>query len=75
MEPLTLHERLESSLGADVRLFYGLLVPAAVVVAGVAGLALSPTWWLLAALVIALVGAVAVVMVGIGQMLEEDDGR
>jgi len=28
-------ERLEDSLGADVRLFYGLLVPAAIVVAGV----------------------------------------
>ena len=72
MEPSTLHEQLEASLGVDVRLFYGLLVPAAVVVVLVAALALSPTWWLLVPVVIVLLGAVGVVMVGINQMLDEE---
>jgi hypothetical protein len=72
MEPRPLHERLENRLGADVRLFYGLLVPAALVVVGVIALTVSPTWWMLAALVVLLLGAVAVVMVGIGQMLGGD---
>lgn len=39
--------------------FYGLLVPAAAVVAGVVGLTLSATWWLLAAQIVLLLGAVA----------------
>ena len=72
MEPPTLHERLEASIGVDVRLFYGLLVPAAVVVLLVVALALSPTWWLLIPLVIVLLGAIGVVMVGINQMLDEE---
>ena len=72
MEPRTLHERLEAGIGVDVRLFYGLLVPAAVVVLLVVALALSPTWWLLIPLVIVLLGAIGVVMVGINQMLDEE---
>ena len=72
MEPTTLHERLEAKIGVDVRLFYGLLVPAAVVVVFVAGLALSPTWWLLVPLMIVLLGAIGVVMVGINQILDEE---
>jgi Flp pilus assembly protein TadB len=70
--PETLHERLERSIGVDVRLFYGLLVPAAVVVALVVALALNPTWWLLVPLVIVLIGAIGVVVVGIMQMLGGD---
>jgi 1,4-dihydroxy-2-naphthoate octaprenyltransferase len=72
MEPRTLHERLEDRIGVDVRLFYGLLVPAAIVVLLVVVLALSPAWWLLVPLVIVLIGAIGVVMVGINQMLDED---
>jgi Flp pilus assembly protein TadB len=71
MEPKTLHERLESRIGVDVRLFYGLLIPAAVVVAGVVALTISPTWWLLAPLVLLLVAATGIVVAGIGQMLSE----
>ena len=44
-------------------------MPAAVVVALAVALALNPTWWLLVPLVIVLIGAIAVVVVGILQML------
>lgn len=71
-EPPTLHDRMEKALGIDARLFYGLFVPAAVIVVLVAALAFSPSWWLLVALVIALVGATGVVTVGILQMLGDD---
>ena len=73
MESHTLHSRLERSLGVDVQLFYGLLVPATVVVVLIVGLALSPTWWLLAPLVLVLLGVTGIVIAGFLQMLDSGD--
>ena len=70
--PPTLNERVERLLGIDARLFYGLFVPAALVVTLIAGLALSPTWWLLVPLIIVLVGVTGVVVAGTLQMLSDD---
>ena len=72
-QPPTLNERVERLLGIDARLFYGLFVPAAVIVTLVAGLALSPTWWLLVPLSIVLVGVTGVVVAGTLQMLGDDE--
>jgi hypothetical protein len=56
-------------LGADMRLVYGILVPVLLVVGLIVLLALKPVTWLLVAIVVVEVGALAVVVTGLLGMM------
>lgn len=64
---------MESFWGADIRLLYGIGVPALVLLGLIVVFALHASWWLLAGLVVCLLLLTGVVMIGFLQMLGEDD--
>ena len=59
-------------LGADMRLVYGLLAPALLIIGLIVALALKPATWLLVAIVVVELGALAVVLTGLLGMLSGD---
>jgi cell shape-determining protein MreD len=69
-EPL--HERVERALGADIRLIYGIGVPMIGVLGFVIALAISGQGWMVGAVVVFLLIALAVVVFGLYEMLGED---
>jgi hypothetical protein len=68
-----LDETVERLLGADMRLLYGMAVPILMVVGLIILLALNPATWLVAAVVVLEIAALAVVVLGFVGMLDEDD--
>jgi hypothetical protein len=70
-------ESVTRMLGADLRLLYGIAIPILVIVGLIIVLALQPATWLVGAIVILEVGALAVVVTGLLEMMsdEDDDGQ
>jgi hypothetical protein len=66
-------ESVERGLGADMRLVYGMAVPILMIVGLIVILALSPAVWLVAAIVVMELAALAVVVYGFMSMLREPD--
>lgn len=64
---------MERTLGADMRMLYGFLVPILMIVGLVVILALSPATWLVIAILVLEVGAIGVVVTGVMGMLDESD--
>ncbi len=64
---------VERVLGADMRLIYGFAVPILMVVGMIVVLALRPETWLVISILVLEVGALAVVVAGIVEMLNEED--
>ena len=62
---------IEHVLGADMRLLYGMLVPILMICGVIIVLALKPTTWLVASIVVLEIGALAVVGYGLAGMLNE----
>jgi hypothetical protein len=73
-------QSVERALGADMRLLYGMLVPILMICGVIVVLALGPAVWLVAAILVLELGALAVVGYGLAGMLNEppdddaDDG-
>jgi hypothetical protein len=63
---------VERILGADMRLVYGILAPALLVIGLVVVLALNPATWLLVGIVVVEVGALALVLTGLFGMMSGD---
>ena len=63
---------LESMLGADMRLIYGVAIPMVVVVDLIVLLALRPTAWLVAILMLVEVAALGLVIFAFMKMLDDD---
>ena len=66
-------ESVERTIGADMRLVYGLAVPILMVVGLIIVLALSPATWLVITILVIEVAALAVVLTGFMGMLNEPD--
>lgn len=64
---------VERVLGADMRLVYGILVPILMVVGLIIVLALQPTAWLVGAILVIEVAALATVVTGLLGMMTTDD--
>ena len=64
---------VERSLGVDVRLLYGMLIPILMVCGLIVLLALNPETWLVIAVVLFEAAALGVVVTGFLAMLNEDD--
>ena len=64
---------VERSLGVDVRLLYGMLIPILMVCGLIILLALNPETWLVIAVVLFEAAALGVVVTGFLAMLNEDD--
>ena len=64
---------VERSLGVDVRLLYGMLIPILMVCGLIILLALNPETWLVIAVVLFEAAALGVVITGFLAMLNEDD--
>jgi hypothetical protein len=67
-----LHERVERSVGADVRLLYGFAVPMLAVVGLIVALGFSQVGWLVPAVVAFMLVATVAVVLGVTEMLNED---
>ena len=65
----------EQALGADMRLVYGILAPIVMVIGLIVVLALQPATWLVAVVVVAEIGALAVVITGLLGMMSTDDDQ
>lgn len=63
---------LESALGADMRLIYGVAIPMIVVVDLIVLLALSPTAWLVGLLMLVEITALGLVIFAFMKMLDDD---
>jgi hypothetical protein len=59
-------------LGADLRLVYGMALPILMVVGLVVLLALNPTTWLVVAIMLVEVAALAVIVAGLLEMMRDD---
>jgi hypothetical protein len=66
-------ESVERVLGADMRLVYGMAAPILMIIGMIIVLALSPTTWLVAAIIVLELAALAIVVYGFVGMLNEDD--
>ena len=66
---------VERGLGADMRLVYGILAPIVMVIGLIVVLALQPATWLVAVVVVAEIGALAVVITGLLGMMSTDDDQ
>jgi len=66
-------ESVERALGADMRLVYGMAVPILMIIGLIVILALSPSVWLVATIMVVELGALAVVMYGFAGMLNEPE--
>ncbi len=64
---------VERTLGADMRLVYGMAVPILMVVGLIIILALSPAVWLVAAILVLELALLGVVVYGFVGMLNDDD--
>ena len=67
-------ESVERAVGADMRLLYGMLMPILMICGLIVVLALSPTVWLVAFIIVLELGALAVVGYGLAGMLGEPAG-
>ena len=66
-------DSVERTIGADMRLVYGLAVPILMVVGLIIVLALSPATWLVITILLVEVAALGVVLTGFLGMLNESD--
>ena len=66
------NDSVTRTLGADARLLYGMLVPILVIVDLIILLALNPTQWLVAVIVVLEIGALALVVAGFLDLLSQD---
>jgi len=64
---------VERTLGADVRLLYGMVVPILMLSGLIILLALSPQTWLVIAVLLLEIAALGVVVTGFVGMLNDDD--
>jgi hypothetical protein len=69
----TFDSSVERILGADMRLVYGIFVPAMLVIGLIVLLAFKLATWLLAVIVVVEVGALGLVLVGLLGMMSGDD--
>jgi hypothetical protein len=67
-----LHARVERTTGADLRLIYGLGVPAAIATALIIATIVTEQAWLLPLVMLVVIVMVGVICVGMSQMLGED---
>lgn len=65
--------RVERSLGADLRLLYGMAIPILMICGLIILLALAPQTWLVITVLLFEVAALGVVVTGFVGMLNEDD--
>ena len=70
---IPLHTRVTRAVGADVRLLYGFAVPIFATVGLIIAFAISGQGWMLGAVAVFMVIALAVVVFGIVGMLDEPD--
>ena len=66
-------ESMERLLGADLRLLYGMAIPILAVVDLIILLALNPSKWLVAAIVLVEIAALGLVVAGLFEMMSDDD--
>lgn len=66
---------VERTLGADMRLIYGIAAPIAMVIGLIIVLALQPATWVVALIMVVEVGALAVVITGLLGMMSSDDDQ
>jgi fatty acid desaturase len=72
----SLHERVENATSAgDLRLIYGLGIPLVAMVGFIAAAAVAGQVWLIAPLMLLVLGMTAIVLVGFAQMLDDGDDR
>jgi hypothetical protein len=71
----TFDSSVKRILGVDMRLVYGLFTPAALVIGLIVILAFDPRTWLLVAIVAVEIGALALVLIGLREMLRTDAGE
>lgn len=64
-------ESVEHTLGADMRLIYGMAAPILIVVGMIVVLALSPAAWLVVVIVLVEIAALGLVLSGFTSMLNE----
>lgn len=66
-------ESMTEMLGADARLLYGMAVPILMIVGLIILLALNPAKWLVVAIVLLEIAALALVVAGLLEMMSDDD--
>jgi len=66
-------DSVERTVGADMRLIYGLGAPILLVLGVIVILALSPATWLVVAIVLIEIAALAIVLTGFMGMLNQPD--
>lgn len=66
-------ESVERTLGADMRLLYGMAVPILMIIGLIVVLALGPSTWLVIAVLVLELAALGVVMTGVIGMLSDGD--
>jgi hypothetical protein len=69
----TISDRMESAVGADMRLIYGIAVPMLATIGFIIALAVSGQGWMVPAVVVFLIITLAVVIFGLFEMLGEDE--
>jgi hypothetical protein len=68
-----LGDRAARVFGFDARVLYGLLAPAALIVVFVVAFIVAPSGWLLAVLILLMVVLLGVILVGLYNLLSEDE--
>ena len=68
-----LDDSVQGVLGADLRLIYGMAAPMLMIIGLILLLALRPETWLVIAIVVMELAALALVVYGLFGMLSEDD--
>ena len=69
----TLHQRVQRQLDMDIRLLYGLSVPAFIVVAFIVAFGVVGEWWLLPGVLLVLIVMTLIVVVGMMQVMGDRD--
>jgi hypothetical protein len=74
MEPDPLEQQMDLLFGAgDLRLTYGITVPALVAIFCIVLFAVSAEWWLLVPTLLAVIVCSVVVAIGVSKMIDEEE--
>jgi hypothetical protein len=74
MEPDPLEQQMDLLFGAgDLRLAYGITVPALVAIFCIILFAVSAEWWLLVPTLLAVIVCTVVVAIGVSKMIDEEE--
>ena len=74
MQPDPLEQQMEVIFGAgDLRLTYGITVPALVAIFCIILFAVLAEWWLLVPALLAVIFCTVVVAIGVGKMIDEEE--